>query len=114
MASSRSSARPAQRRFEPWSRKAAEPLPAVAVLLSILKAPALRSGFAALYRALGLPVVPIAVDSGRLWGRGFVHRSGTITFKVGSVIPAGLSRKDVEARVHAAINVLESGAEARS
>src|SRR5689334_11521250 len=30
--------------------------------------PELRSGFAALYRALGLPVVPIAVDSGRLWG----------------------------------------------
>ena len=31
-----------------------------------------RSGRAlpALYRALGLPVVPVAVDSGRLWGRG--------------------------------------------
>ncbi|MFL6736079.1 MAG: lysophospholipid acyltransferase family protein [Sphingomonas sp.] len=82
--------------------------------VAVGEAPALKSGFAALYRALGLPVVPIAVDSGRLWGRGFVHRSGTITFKVGSVIPAGLSRKDVEARVHAAINVLESGAEARS
>ena len=37
--------------------------------------PPLRSGFAGLYRALGLPVVPVAVDSGRLWGRGFVHRS---------------------------------------
>jgi len=82
--------------------------------VAVGEAPALKSGFAALYRALELPVVPIAVDSGRLWGRGFVHRSGTITFKVGSVIPAGLSRKDVEARVHAAINVLESGAEARS
>lgn len=31
--------------------------------------PPLRSGFAGLYRALGLPVVPVAVDSGRLWGR---------------------------------------------
>ncbi|MGE5063568.1 MAG: lysophospholipid acyltransferase family protein, partial [Myxococcales bacterium] len=39
-------------------------------------APPLKSGFAALYRALGLPVVPVAVDSGRIWGRGFVHRSG--------------------------------------
>jgi 1-acyl-sn-glycerol-3-phosphate acyltransferase len=77
------------------------------------EAPALKSGFAALYRALGLPVVPVAVDSGRLWGRGFVHQSGTITFKVGEMIPAGLSRKDIEARVHAAINMLESGAEAR-
>jgi 1-acyl-sn-glycerol-3-phosphate acyltransferase len=70
--------------------------------------PVLRSGFAALYRALGLPVVPVAVNSGRLWGRGFIHRSGTVTLKVGETIPAGLDRKSVEARVHAAINVLES------
>ena len=68
--------------------------------------PPLRSGFAGLYRALGLPVVPIAVDSGRLWGRGLVHRSGTITFKVGNTIPAGLKRDEIEARVHAAINAL--------
>jgi 1-acyl-sn-glycerol-3-phosphate acyltransferase len=76
--------------------------------------PPLRSGFAALYRALGFPVIPVAVDSGRLWGRGFVHQSGTITFKVGEAIPPGLPRKEVEARVHAAINALELGAEARA
>jgi 1-acyl-sn-glycerol-3-phosphate acyltransferase len=69
--------------------------------------PELKSGFAALYRALGLPVVPVAVDSGRLWGRGFIHRSGTITFKVGGTIPPGLKRDEVERRVHAAINALE-------
>jgi 1-acyl-sn-glycerol-3-phosphate acyltransferase len=69
--------------------------------------PPLRSGFAGLYRALGLPVVPIAVDSGRLWGRGLFHRPGTITFKVGETIPPGLKREDIEARVHAAINALE-------
>jgi len=69
--------------------------------------PELRSGFAALYRALGLPVVPVAVDSGRVWGRGFVHRSGTVTFKVGETIPAGLKRDAIEARVHTAINTLE-------
>jgi 1-acyl-sn-glycerol-3-phosphate acyltransferase len=74
--------------------------------------PPLRSGFTALYRALGLPVVPVAVDSGRLWGRGLVHRAGTITFKIGEALPAGLPRKEIEARVHAAINALESGAEA--
>jgi 1-acyl-sn-glycerol-3-phosphate acyltransferase len=74
--------------------------------------PPLKSGFAALYRVLGLPVVPVAVDSGRLWGRGFVHRRGTVTLKVGQTIPAGLDRKSVEARVHAAINVLESAPEA--
>ena len=70
--------------------------------------PRLKSGFAALYRALGLPVVPVAVDSGRLWGRGLIHRSGTVTFKVGETIPPGLDRKAVETRVHAAINALES------
>jgi 1-acyl-sn-glycerol-3-phosphate acyltransferase len=78
------------------------------------EAPALRSGFAALYRALGLPVVPVALDSGRLWGRGLVHRSGTVTFKVGETIPAGLPRKEIEARVYAAINALELGAKPRA
>lgn len=74
--------------------------------------PPLRSGFAGLYRALGLPVVPVAVNSGRLWGRGFVHRPGTIIFKVGQTIPAGLKRDEIEARVHAAINALELAPEA--
>jgi 1-acyl-sn-glycerol-3-phosphate acyltransferase len=68
--------------------------------------PELRAGFAGLYRALGLPVVPIAHDSGQLWPRGFVKRPGTIHFKVGEVIPAGLKRDEVEARVQAAINTL--------
>ena len=69
--------------------------------------PPLQSGFAGLYRALGLPVVPVALDSGRLWGRGFVKRSGIIRVLVGETIPAGLKRADIEARVHAAINDLE-------
>ena len=76
--------------------------------------PPLKSGFAALYRALGLPVVPVAVDSGRLWGRGLVHGSGIVSFKIGEPIPAGLSRHEVEARVHAAINALELAPEARA
>ena len=70
-------------------------------------APPLKSGFAALYRALALPVVPVAVDSGRVWGRGFVHHSGTITFRIGTTLPAHLSREEIESRVHAAINALE-------
>jgi 1-acyl-sn-glycerol-3-phosphate acyltransferase len=68
----------------------------------------LRAGFAGLYRALGLPVVPVAVDSGRLWGRGLLKRSGTVTFRVGETIPPGLPREEVERRVHAAINALDS------
>jgi 1-acyl-sn-glycerol-3-phosphate acyltransferase len=74
--------------------------------------PRLRAGFAGLYRALGLPVVPVAVDSGRLWGRGLIHKSGVVTFKVGEMIPPGLKRDEAEARVHAEINALESAAEA--
>lgn len=69
--------------------------------------PELQPGFAGLYKSLGLPVVPIALDSGRLWPRSFVKRPGIVTFRVGDPIPPGLPRKDVEARVHAAINALE-------
>ena len=76
--------------------------------------PALKSGFAALYRALGLPVVPVATDSGVLWGRGLIHRSGTVHLKVGETVPAGLKRDEVEGRVHAAINALELAAKARA
>jgi 1-acyl-sn-glycerol-3-phosphate acyltransferase len=82
--------------------------------LPVGEAPPLRPGFAGLYRALGLPVVPVAVDTGRLWGRGLIHRSGTVTFKVGKTIPAGLKREEIETRVHAAINALELAPQARS
>ncbi|HEU0311451.1 MAG TPA: lysophospholipid acyltransferase family protein [Sphingomicrobium sp.] len=70
------------------------------------EAPPLQAGFAGLYRALGLPVVPVAHDVGRLWSRGFIKRSGTVRFKVGEIIPAGLRREEIERRVHAAINAL--------
>jgi 1-acyl-sn-glycerol-3-phosphate acyltransferase len=69
--------------------------------------PPLQAGFAGLYRALGLPVVPVAMNSGRLGGRGFVQRPGVVTFKVGETIPAGLKRAEIEQRVHHAINAFE-------
>ncbi len=72
--------------------------------------PPLKPGFAGLYRALGLPVVPVALDSGRIWGRSLLKRRGTIHVKVGEVIPPGLKRAEVEARVHGAINALEPSA----
>lgn len=80
--------------------------------VSVGEMPELRSGFTALYRALGLPVVPVAVDSGVLWGRGLIHRSGTVTLKIGDTIPSGLKRDEIERRVHAAINALELAPEA--
>lgn len=70
------------------------------------QAPPLRAGFAGLYRVLGLPVVPVAVDSGKLWPRKFLKRSGVIHFKVGDTLPPGLPREEIEGRVHAAINAL--------
>jgi 1-acyl-sn-glycerol-3-phosphate acyltransferase len=73
--------------------------------------PPLQSGFAGLYKLLGLPVVPIAVNSGVLTPKGkpWWH-SGTMTYKVGETIPPGLPRDEVEARVHAAINALNEPA----
>jgi 1-acyl-sn-glycerol-3-phosphate acyltransferase len=72
--------------------------------------PPLQSGFAGLYRALKLTVVPVAVDSGRLWPRHrFVKRPGLVTMRFGDPIPAGLGRAEVEAAVHGAINALEPG-----
>jgi 1-acyl-sn-glycerol-3-phosphate acyltransferase len=73
--------------------------------------PGLQAGFAGLYKLLGLPVVPIAVDSGAAYHR-VVKHPGRITYKVGATIPAGLPRAEVEARVHAAINVLNVGSPA--
>lgn len=71
--------------------------------------PPLQSGFAGLYKLLGLPVIPIAVDSGKLTPKGkpWWH-SGIMTYKVGERIPPGLPREEVEARVHAAINALNA------
>jgi 1-acyl-sn-glycerol-3-phosphate acyltransferase len=70
--------------------------------------PPLRAGFAGLYKLLGLPVVPVAVDSGRIWPKGLVKRSGEVTMLVGEPIPPGLPRDEIEARVHAAINALNA------
>jgi 1-acyl-sn-glycerol-3-phosphate acyltransferase len=71
--------------------------------------PPLQSGFAGLYKLLGLPVIPIAVDSGRLIPRGSIIRhSGFITYRIGAEIPPGLPREEIEARVHAAINALNN------
>jgi len=70
--------------------------------------PPLQPGFAGLYRALGLPVVPVALDSGRVYPRrGFVKRPGIVTIRFGEAIPPGLKRPEIEARVHAAINAFE-------
>jgi 1-acyl-sn-glycerol-3-phosphate acyltransferase len=57
-----------------------------------------------------LPVVPVAVDSGRVWGSNLPKRAGTVRIRIGEPIPPGLKRDEIEARVHAAINALEASA----
>ncbi|WP_033074404.1 lysophospholipid acyltransferase family protein [Sphingopyxis sp. MWB1] len=71
------------------------------------EAPPLRAGFAGMYRLLGVDVIPVAVDSGMIYPpRRWIKWSGTITYKVGEKIPAGLPRDEAEARVWRAINAL--------
>lgn len=67
--------------------------------------PPLQAGFAALYKLLDLPVVPVAVDSGTAYQPGLKPR-GRITIHFGEMIEPGLPREEIEARVHAAINAL--------
>ncbi len=69
--------------------------------------PELKSGFAGIYKLLGLPVVPIAVNSGPLYHR-LWKRAGVITYRIEPPIPPGLPRAEAEARVHIAINVLNA------
>lgn len=69
------------------------------------QSPELRSGFAGLYKLLGLGVVPVAVNSGAP-RRGWIRLPGTITYRIGEAIPPGLPREEAEQRVHAAINSL--------
>ncbi len=65
----------------------------------------LQAGFAGLYKMLGLPVVPVAVNSGPVYHRR-LKRPGRITYRFGEPIPPGLPRGEVEARVREAINAL--------
>jgi 1-acyl-sn-glycerol-3-phosphate acyltransferase len=68
--------------------------------------PPVLSGLAGLYRAVGLPLVPIALDSARVWPKYGPMHSGVVTFRFGETIPAGLKREEIEATVHREINVL--------
>jgi 1-acyl-sn-glycerol-3-phosphate acyltransferase len=63
-----------------------------------------QPGIAALYARSGLPVIPVATDSGLSWGRrAFRKRAGTITVAVLPPIPPGLARAEMLARLETAI-----------
>ena len=67
----------------------------------------LQSGFAALYKLLKLPVVPVAVNSGPLYHRTW-KKKGVVTLHFGEAIEPGLPRDEIEARVLEAINCLNA------
>ena len=53
----------------------------------------LRPGIAALASRTGLPVIPVATDSGMRWGRrAFRKEAGTIHLVIGTPLPAGLGQ----------------------
>jgi 1-acyl-sn-glycerol-3-phosphate acyltransferase len=75
-----------------------------------------QPGVAALYHALGLPLVPAAVNSGLFWGRrSFVKRPGLILLEFLEPIPPGWPRRrlmaELERRVETATAALENEAE---
>ena len=63
-----------------------------------------QPGIAGLYGALGLPVVPVALNSGVFWRRrGFLKRPGTIAVEVLPAIPPGLKREEFMATLATSI-----------
>lgn len=76
-------------------------------------------GTAALYRQLGVPVVPVALNSGLFWGRRqFIKRPGIIDVEVLPAIPPGLSRDafmtTLRARIEGATERLIGRAQGRN
>jgi len=54
-----------------------------------------HSGVFAVYRALKVPVVPVALNSGTFWSRkAFIKKPGIITVRVLSYIRPGMDRKE--------------------
>jgi 1-acyl-sn-glycerol-3-phosphate acyltransferase len=71
-----------------------------------------QPGVAALYQGLGLPLVPVAVNSGFYWGRrSFVKRPGRAVISLLPPIPPGLPRREMmtelESRIERATAALE-------
>tara|TARA_Y100000588_G_scaffold394328_1_gene514208 strand:+ start:5685 stop:6212 length:528 start_codon:yes stop_codon:yes gene_type:complete len=63
-----------------------------------------HSGVFAVYKALNIPVVPVALNSGRFWPRqAFVKRPGVITVKLLDVIKPGLNRQEFMSTLESSI-----------
>ncbi len=66
--------------------------------------PDYKPGYVALYEALNLPAVPVALNSGLYWPRRILMRyPGTIVVEFLEAMPAGMPRKVFRTRIEAAI-----------
>ncbi len=73
-------------------------------------APDYKSGIAAMYKDLNIPVTPVALNTGLIWKpKGLMRTPGHVTFKVLPPIPPGLSREDFMAELE---RVIETESEA--
>ena len=83
-------------------------------------APAYKAGVAHLYRALGAPCTPVALNTGVFWPRRkFLRRPGDAVIRFLDTIPPGLERAAFMARAQGAIEagsnaLLPGGAPART
>jgi 1-acyl-sn-glycerol-3-phosphate acyltransferase len=80
-------------------------------------APDYKPGLLALYEGLGLPCVPVALNSGLFWPRrSFMRYPGTVVIEILDSIPAGLPRAQarvlIEERIEAACARLIAEAQA--
>ena len=74
-----------------------------------------HAGIVAVYRQLGIPVVPVALNSGLFWGRRkFIKRPGRIEVEILPAIPPGLDRETfmttLQERIETATRRLVEGA----
>ena len=66
--------------------------------------PDYKSGYVALYEGLGLPAVPVALNSGLYWPRrSFLRYPGTIIVEFLEPLPPGLPRAAFRSRIESAI-----------
>jgi 1-acyl-sn-glycerol-3-phosphate acyltransferase len=66
--------------------------------------PDYKTGIVLLYDALGVPCLPVALNSGLFWPRrSMIRRPGTIVVEILPPIPPGLPREEFLRRLQAAI-----------
>ena len=65
-----------------------------------------QRGVEYLYKALSMPVLPVVVNSGLLWGRDrLMRRSGTVTVSYLPIIPSGLDTREFKRIAESRMNL---------